>query len=326
MNTIFKSKKGVFLTLGITFVSILVLTLASLILRNAETSEERISELGAFERFYVTDESIRETYYSMLRDIMNFTIEVNATNLSTVRFRHEMPYLGIPGRDKRLTMFTNARLLLFLLYGGLLTKDFAVKSIFDEIRLSIRPAGISYAYYFNEGNGSGGLGSNPNNTHVVFITKINYDPNKIVPNLTALTFIMKYNESLPGYNGTINWITYNAGPCCRTNLTFVLLGPNGYKVSDSRMAYFKNVDAQLSGRIEIGNLTGATIPAFFMGTYVNDGAMIFLNGNNQFDIVETIMTFNSTGASEKVKVYSQDEMNISFNEFGLSKQGPIRLG
>ena len=53
VNTlIISDKRGVLLTLGITFLSLVVLALATIILRSAETSEERLVELAGIDRLY----------------------------------------------------------------------------------------------------------------------------------------------------------------------------------------------------------------------------------------------------------------------------------
>jgi hypothetical protein len=84
-------KQGAFLTLGMTFISILILTLGSAMLRNAEYSEERVFEIGGMDRIHNLKSSILESYRDMHFLIFNMTVIAGLTQ--------ESVSIDIPGVD-----------------------------------------------------------------------------------------------------------------------------------------------------------------------------------------------------------------------------------
>ena len=76
------SKKGAFLTLGMTFISIMILAVGSAILKNAQDSEERIFELGSMDRLYNLGYSIQESYRTMYLGTFPFNYTGNQTEHS----------------------------------------------------------------------------------------------------------------------------------------------------------------------------------------------------------------------------------------------------
>lgn len=79
-------RSGVLLTLGITFISLLVLSLATLILRNAEDSDERLMELAGYDRVYNIDRAISDAYRTYDTDVAGFKIIANDTKLYIRKF------------------------------------------------------------------------------------------------------------------------------------------------------------------------------------------------------------------------------------------------
>ncbi len=73
-----RNRSGMFLTLGITFLSLLVLGLATLILRNAEDSDERLMELSGYDKFYNIDRATSDAFRVYDLDVAGFSL--NATN------------------------------------------------------------------------------------------------------------------------------------------------------------------------------------------------------------------------------------------------------
>jgi len=81
-----RRKAGVFLTLGITFLSLLVLSLATLILRNAEDSDERLMELSGYDRFYNIDRAVSDAFRVYDTDVAGFKLIVNDANISLRKY------------------------------------------------------------------------------------------------------------------------------------------------------------------------------------------------------------------------------------------------
>ncbi|MEK6903059.1 MAG: hypothetical protein AABW64_00235 [Nanoarchaeota archaeon] len=83
-------KKGVLLTLGITFLSLVVLALATIILRSAETSEERLVELAGIDRLYNLGSS---TERSLALALYPYTgINMTLANQTIIIERQMYPY------------------------------------------------------------------------------------------------------------------------------------------------------------------------------------------------------------------------------------------
>jgi len=308
-----KTKQGAFLTLGITFISILILTLSSLILRHAETSEERIYELGSFEKFYITDESIRDTYNEMVEKILNMhvTSTFNATGDSTTRVNITKKMYNTT--DNELRRFIDARLILFYLYGIVLDPQFKLKSLStSEMVIRFAPNPLNYRYYYSADEDD--LTQTISETNIVYITQIDQ-------NLTALEIHAYYNESLPGKNASVDWITYfdtnppNLPPF--VNLTFAVHGPNGWVDSQTRLSSFGNPPT--AQKIEIGNLTGLNEPPTLIA---GSSSFIFVNGDEDL-YTELILTFNE---GKQVHVLTKEKINITFPALiSISKEGQIRL-
>ncbi len=84
------NKKAILLTLGITFVSLVVLSLASLVLKNAESSEERFLELASAERLYNIEKSVGKAIRVMVIDKVGLDLELQGANASyTKRFYNQ---------------------------------------------------------------------------------------------------------------------------------------------------------------------------------------------------------------------------------------------
>ncbi|GEM_PF-4393256 len=77
------TSRGVLLTLGITFISLIVLSFATLILRNAENSDLRLTELSSVDRLYTLsssmERSIFRSYYSLTG--INLTLTKDAITI-----------------------------------------------------------------------------------------------------------------------------------------------------------------------------------------------------------------------------------------------------
>ncbi len=98
MNTTAASR-GVLLTLGITFLSLIVLSFATLILRNAENSDVRLTELSSIDRLYTLgsslERSLGRSYYALTG--INLTLNNDTITLVKDTKRQGSPnYFALP--------------------------------------------------------------------------------------------------------------------------------------------------------------------------------------------------------------------------------------
>lgn len=78
-------KHGAFLTLGITFVSLLLLVFVSILLKHAETSEQRLAEFASFDRIATLDTSIQRAYREGFLTIFAMNISSNTSSLYIIQ-------------------------------------------------------------------------------------------------------------------------------------------------------------------------------------------------------------------------------------------------
>lgn len=76
MKPVFSSR-GVLLTLGITFMSLVVLSFATLILRNAENSDLRLTELSSIDRIYTLSSSLERSVFRSYFPLTGINLTLN---------------------------------------------------------------------------------------------------------------------------------------------------------------------------------------------------------------------------------------------------------
>lgn len=159
------NKKGVFLTLGVIFISLTILTLANVIINNSETSENRIKEFAETERLYNLDRSISSSLERVMNDALHETHNISAEGnviTFTTRFsdrtrteeRDMMQQLAIFNdrlEDYSGVEFTNRYPLLglnYLFFGGTGTPTEPVRTNSTRFFLRNTPElFIEYASY-----------------------------------------------------------------------------------------------------------------------------------------------------------------------------------
>src|SRR3989338_5129801 len=77
--------KGVLLTLGITFVSLIVLSFATLILRNAENSDVRLTELSSVDRIYTLSSSLERSLFRSYFPLTGINLTLNNDTITIVK-------------------------------------------------------------------------------------------------------------------------------------------------------------------------------------------------------------------------------------------------
>ncbi len=104
-------KKGVFMTLGMVFVSLTILAFANVILDNSETSESRIKEFAETERLYNLDRSLSTSISRIMKYSLADTHEISF-NGSVIDFKTEFQNATeIPEVEIRAQLnITNTRL------------------------------------------------------------------------------------------------------------------------------------------------------------------------------------------------------------------------
>jgi len=320
-------RKGVFLTLGITFVSVIILTLASLILRNAESSEERITELASFDRLYNLDRSLGKVYKEILLNITNFNITINESFIKVDKFFTANE--SVSDLDRTIIDVLFALFYSHTIYEGF---TYILSTVTNEyIWLNFDYPSMSLLYYqIKAGNAT-----NPNNPFGV--TGIN----KILALLTNTKLVRNYtiivkHDSL---NGTINWTVYTPepNPCdnaynntigCGHTLNVTVLGPGGWVNSSMRMINITSPQNELLSQAihiigygtNINNtpLLGLSSGGFFSG-YVAYGVV-----NYQNNLTVTLIIDYYPDKKIKLGLFGEI-ITIDIAPLGVKKYGPIRI-
>jgi len=84
MRLLFTSK-GVLLTLGITFISLIVLSFATLILRNAENSDLRLTELASIDRIHTLSSSLERALFRSYLPLTGINLTLNNDTIVLVK-------------------------------------------------------------------------------------------------------------------------------------------------------------------------------------------------------------------------------------------------
>src|SRR3989344_4957555 len=81
----FVKSKGVLLTLGITFICLIVLSFATLILRNAENSDVRLTELSSIDRVYTLTSSLERGISRSYFPLTGINLTLNNNTITIVK-------------------------------------------------------------------------------------------------------------------------------------------------------------------------------------------------------------------------------------------------
>lgn len=323
-----KKRKGVFLTLGITFVSILVLTLASLVLRNAESSEERMTELAALDRIYNLDRSLGTIYKEIFLNVLQFNMTINETYIKFDKFLTNVS--ADTDEDRAVIDMLYSLYYADSLYSGfsyLLTATSTNYIWYEFDRPKVR-----LLYYIAKNASTGIPGFEVGGTPFIVLT---IDP-KLVKDYTV---IVKHKS----LNGTVNWTDYTPepSPCidpyastygCGHTLNVTVLGTGGWVSSDKRSISL-DIDptGNLTQKIYILNYTTDPVITPFVGAgTIGSGGGILADAtvtgvvsfvhNLTFTFLINYYPNNKTTLS-----MLGDTIGIEIPELGIKKFGRIKV-
>jgi len=191
-----KSKKGVLFSLGLTFLSLLILSLAVLIFHSTQGSESIASKIAIIDRVYELDVSIGQS----LKDIFQIKsgIVINITNTS-VYFQEALPNTNADSFNASMKSFKSF-IELNMSYVNI-----TLNETLDDLPLKVMPYDITYRHA-----GFGGK-----NIEIV--------PNTI--NFNGYSVFMRLNKNVSSCNWNIQEGSFN--------FSVEIIGPNGDSCSNS---------------------------------------------------------------------------------------------
>ena len=305
-----KGKKAVLLTLGITFISLVVLALASLILRNAESSEERLTEMSAAERFYNLDVSIQRGFSNVFKAKSGFNITANTT-LKTLIIEKNLTANSDPVFQKFISEVEVFDRLLYSIYSF---HDIATKidlgALFttnrDKMKLEFYPMQRHLTYYL------------PKQTDFK-VLEIDFNSTTDIKNIT-----IKFDSNIS--NGTIQATFDTAGPW----VTVIFDGPGPYKVSkggkvDFTIVHTPEFTDYLDANFNVSNLTTK--------------GEIYIYGRKISGVEQLLMFYRPEGTSDEplkasikidyesnqTEVYTSEALELSIPRTKWYRKGKMRI-
>ena len=357
INTILitKQRRGVLLTLGVTFLAIVILTLATLILKHAETSEERLVELASVDRVYNLGNSLQRSLSESLYSLTEINLTV--TNDTIILGRQLGAY-----PDPTLSTLTPAWYDYKLMTMGILGDYFPTVSrntlAFDEtdevpniITLSFQPTNHIYwlsSAVINQSddfpyphfliNAASDVGQPVYNSSYHFFV---LDPSIAQGEIQQYTFYARNTDR----QGVINWSRMDTSGTDLVDVRVIVDGPYGrncYPDIPADCSAFQSVvinstDKVFPQVIYIDNLTGdqgSENPRlkpeirFFSGTFNDTAKNVSLNANiflffNYNTDMYTEFTLNMNTTYNEV--YSTQLVNAQISEFSLSRLQLARI-
>lgn len=318
-------KKGVFLTLGITFVSIAVLSLASLVLRNSEYSEDRIMELAAIDRIYSIDRSLGFVYRDILFDVLKFNLTINESYIKMDKFVTNVTVDSDIDRAVIDGLFS-------LLYANSIFKDFGYSA--TSLTQEYSKFYFDYPYtdiiYYQARNNTASLAG-------FEVTGSNIIVASVHPFIARnFTVIIKHNS----VNGSLNWSIFTDPSVCppqlapvgcvhTLNVTF--LGPGGWVNSTQRMIGLIPLNGSnetLAQRIDIFGLESNPAKIPFVGLTTLVGGLIegtsFGAVNYAQNFTVTLIADYFPSYKNKLGLYSEI-VSIPIPNAGIRRYGRIRV-
>jgi len=139
MKKIRTCRKGILFTLGLTFLTLVVLSLAILIFHNAQKYEEITAKLAALDRVYELDTSIGQSLKDIFR--LRSGISINVTNES-ISFEENMPNYNLEILNNSIDSFKR------FIESNLSNVNLTITDM-DEVPLMISPYNIAYTHKEN---------------------------------------------------------------------------------------------------------------------------------------------------------------------------------
>jgi len=323
-------KRGAFLTLGMTFLSILILALGSAILKNAEDSEERIYEMGSMDRLFHLERSLQHAYRDLFFGVfgMNMThnqtqhtltLSIPAATASTAdrafvehalahNVSEELIRTAYPNFN-----FTSVRTAAEIWYPSTNSTAFFIPQV-----------NVTYVYARIKNPATFNLPPLPSDTNGLIM---------YVNETSALSASPIERYMLRIYSsqadGNVSWVTHTPGPF---NLTIEFYGPNANS-SDSKLITFRqppsipplpNIPAQ---NITI-NMSTTPWPMITVGTataglFKDKGYLFF--GPYTYNVTMNLTVVYTAPLASNMTMYSYDVFNISSPDLRIGKSSFYRL-
>lgn len=295
-------KRGALLTLGITFVSLTVLSLATLLLRNAETSEERLIEFGAFDRLYNLDASAQASIREMIKTLSTLSMTINGTNVTFEKnlfYNKDQNYEDFRARIEFYDeLIKTIEPLLDIDSHG---SSSSVCGSSGELLLDVKPVGLNYSYFTPSSSGYSEIKISFNDSTIKFVDfKLNVSKQHIVIRNNTI--------------GTIPYVLVVSGPSNYKNIGAGLLDPTASIVSTSPTINISNLSTG-EMRVYVGKISN--VPWLFMNSTSQE------NVNNT--ITFQFKTSAETGLAEQIGIYTKEVIHLSIPELSLKKDSAVKV-
>ncbi len=295
-------KRGALLTLGITFVSLTVLTLATLLLRNAETSEERLAEFGAFDRIYNLDASVQVVIRDIIKTLSSLNMTVNGTNVTfekSLFYNKDQNYEDFRARIEFYDeLIKTIEPLVDIDSSG---SSSSICGASGELLLAVKPVGLNYSYFTPSSSGYSEIKVSFNDSTIKFIDfKLNVSKQHIV---------IKNNTV-----GTIPYVLVVSGPNNYKNIGQGFLDPSALIVSSSPTINISNF-SQGEMRIYVGKTSN--VPWLFINSTLQE------NVNNAIKFQFKIPA--ETGLTEQIGIYTKEAIHLSIPGLSLKKDSVVKV-
>ncbi len=328
------NKKGILISLGITLLALTVLLFASLILRYAESSEERLAEFSIIDRVYNLDRSIQLSVAEMVNDITdwNFTLAPNRIIIRKTVWN----FSDVNSTDSNWTVFISnltffksyldsMQSLSFLKVKEEFQKDPKYTLVYSPLQnftTLYKPTASGIAFSADSAIGRYKFIIVLKDSPFVWInisTEAFYTPTNIPlndPNTADnVNVVLVVNGTLP--DGTINSTTVNVSVDVYHDA-----GANGWNRSND---LFPEIIIEGlttgSGKGQIKIYTGKFTP-LFVETYPDTWGIIFVDNTGEtFNLIADIDT-NVT--IEKV-ISDRIPVNTTSSEYGITQRSRVRI-
>ncbi len=348
------NKKAVFLTIGMTLAGLMLLSLASILVKVSIESENRLKEAGAFESTHLVTDSFQRAYGRLILDNFGITISSWRDAAQITQVLQPFSTLTSPTYTNfnhfatqriALVNYTNLRWsnLKYIAYKH--DSDFNPPST-GPISIFAKPMNLSYTYlYFTDGD------SNP-----YYIFRDPDDENAAdLEDTPAMIFLL--NEPFPaGRNGKIHlnitvtdvnvsWVFIewkeNEPPTSseklKLKISYTVIDPNTQiplTVEEEKDISFTPSSEHLSQIIYLNGTESKSLPDSKLRPVIEVGvvgpqnagltqALLLANFRTNMTVTATI---NLTSKEvTRSSFYSYDNFTYNAGPYNVNKSGPIRI-
>ncbi len=323
------NKQGAFLTLGMTFISILILSLGTAMLRNAESTEERIFELGSLDRLYTLEQSAQQAYREQFLRLFPFNMSQDngwhAVEMSLPSFFGTID----PAFSSFAALHNITQSLMKLLAPSFSFINHSLYPGQNATAFIVPEINVSYVYVGVRDLTTFSLPSSAfANSHGLLVYTGSVDP-------TALSYVVKsYNITVrnPLINGTVKWETWTPGAPGGIRLTVEYFGNGDNHTVDSRLISFDSggdVAQKIFLNLSHGDEYYAklvpliTVRKATAGPFSGMGE-IFIE-SLAYNFSTTVTMGYTTPLQGNLSVFSYDRFNLTLPQLGIGKSARYRL-